>query len=305
MLPTATAAELVDPETLERQKRSYLLQLEEQLQGFTKSLEEQRRQHLETMRANAEQQKVQLIEQLNRQVLQKELMLEHQFTEKIVQLNQQFYNEKNKLEQQAIKLAGEYQQKRMKEDAMRKQVLLSQEHAAAERHLAEGLKALTANPAVAVVKQPPPRTGGSYVPPPTTMPSCVPPQTMSSSYTPAPVTDSCYVPAQTVLPVALGTMHQSQSALDEWKTSALTPPTSPSGSSVSSEQTSRPSSPARRQQQANFVVAQPLAPTYGRSSGSRSSAESGASSSKEMNGRGAGVVHYDVPPTSFGGYGGA
>jgi len=115
---------LPDPETIERQKQTYLKSLDAQLQQGMRAIVEQTKVKKEMLSQAVESQKKQYKLQIEQRLRIQEMEVDQQLNTHVMGLQQAALEEKAKLDTQASALKMEYEQRKLQEDILVKQYQL-------------------------------------------------------------------------------------------------------------------------------------------------------------------------------------
>jgi hypothetical protein len=113
-------ASMPDPESISKQKDSYVQLLDDQLQEGVALFEKQLQHLKDCLRMQADLQKQQCIMKIDQQLMSQETALDQQHHQQVLSLQEQAAQQKAMLEQQAMQLTMEYQQKASQEEMQKK-----------------------------------------------------------------------------------------------------------------------------------------------------------------------------------------
>jgi len=117
-----------DPSSIDRQKASYAVGLDEQLQKGTGVLNQQLKQQTDYLYAVGDQKKRQYGLQIDQEIKQQEMALAQQHNEQVMLLQQAAQQQKSALEHQANALMLEYNQKKAQEELLFQQYNFQKSH---------------------------------------------------------------------------------------------------------------------------------------------------------------------------------
>lgn len=161
--PPSLTAGLPDPESVERQKKEFAHNLDQQLKQGIALLEQQKREKTNYVHATADQRKKKYANQVDSQTSQTLLGIEQQHSQQLMLLQTAAAQQKALLDQQAMALKMEYEQKKAKEDMMQRHYQLQKHHFEAQQRLGTELDQLHKSQpslATAFVQPAPPAVAG-------------------------------------------------------------------------------------------------------------------------------------------------